>query len=112
MTLDNCDLPEVRAYEEWAVAYGREDNHLDLRFGQTLEYADAALAALYQKWQEAESWPGLLAFLDRVYPESVFDGASGDPGPQIVLLTRALGKAQAERDEWKHKWEADQRMDR
>jgi hypothetical protein len=57
-----------------------------------------ALDALYEKWQFAESWPGLLAFLDRVYPESIFTGSSGDQGPRIVVLTRALGKAEAERD--------------
>jgi hypothetical protein len=58
-SLSDCDLPEVREYEEWAVAYGREDNHLDLRFGQTLEYADAALAALYadrEKWKWVARW--------------------------------------------------------
>jgi hypothetical protein len=34
--------------------------------------------------------PGLGAiFLDEVYPESVFDGSSGDTGPVYIVALRA-----------------------
>ena len=89
MNLDDCELPEVREYLEAPRRYGI--------YVHTI-LADAALAALWERVQFAESWPGLLAFLNRVFPESVFDGSSGDQGPRIVVLTRALGRAVAERD--------------
>jgi hypothetical protein len=48
-----------------------------------------------------KGWDGIMTTLDDIYPESVFDGSSGDPGPAIVVLTRKLaeleGRFRAER---------------
>lgn len=41
------------------------------------------------------TWDGLIGFLDCQYPSDVFTGASADPGPQIVALTRELAAERA-----------------
>lgn len=39
------------------------------------------------------TWHGLMAILDRYYPEAVFTGESGNLGAQVIVLTRKLGEA-------------------
>ena len=51
MTLDDCDLPEVREYRN--LAHEALYNRVVRR--AIIDAADAALAALYQKWQEAQA---------------------------------------------------------
>ena len=58
---------------------------------------EQACKALHERDEEIDrlrSWTGVEEFLDAHYPPSVFDGSSGDEGPQIVALLRAV----AERD--------------
>ena len=42
---------------------------------------------------ELDSFDGHMRWLDKWYPPETFDGSSGDPGPTIVKLTRALAAA-------------------
>ena len=58
----------------------------------------ALLAALGHGDCVPRSWAGLNTLLDDHYPPDVFTGSSGDKGPRIVALTRALERAEAERD--------------
>jgi hypothetical protein len=37
-------------------------------------------------------WAGLLHILDTVYPADVFDGSSGDVGPQIIVHLREIDR--------------------
>lgn len=41
------------------------------------------------------TWGGLLTILEAHYPEDVFDGSSGDPGPHIIALCRAVERLAA-----------------
>lgn len=38
------------------------------------------------------SWTWLMAVLDEHYPPELFDGSSGDPGPQIVALAQDVNR--------------------
>jgi hypothetical protein len=42
-----------------------------------------------------KSWAGLMTILNEVYPEDVFDGSTGDPGPRIVALLRRIDQLRA-----------------
>jgi hypothetical protein len=55
MNLDDCDLPEVR---EW-----NEHKHLFFAAGTAIERADAALAALYEHWLILDAEQGLARLL-------------------------------------------------
>ena len=61
----------------------------------------ALLAALGHDDCVPRSWAGLNTLLDDHYPPDVFTGDSGDRGPRIVALTRALERAEAERDRYR-----------
>jgi len=71
-------------------AYYRElaDGVLDVR--------DAEMERLRAEVDRLNSWEGMMSVLDADYPPDVFVGTSGDPGPRIVVLTRALSEARAE----------------
>lgn len=43
------------------------------------------------------SWAGLMSLLDGHWPDAVFRGTSGDPGPTIVFLLRQVDQLKAER---------------
>lgn len=43
------------------------------------------------------SWAGLMSLLDEHWPDAVFRGTSGDPGPTIVFLLRQVDQLKAER---------------
>ena len=58
----------------------------------------ALLAALGHDDCVPRSWAGLNTLLDDHYPPDVFTGDSGDRGPRIVALTRALERAEADGD--------------
>jgi len=53
MTLDDCDLPEVQAFLAWVETVRDRDEWHD--WDSLVDAARIALAALYQKWQEAEA---------------------------------------------------------
>lgn len=46
-----------------------------------------------------KDWHGLMQILHDIYPASVFDGSSGDPGPTIVVLSRRVDMLTKERDQ-------------
>ena len=56
----------------------------------------AALAEAYGVIERALSWEGVLEFIDRTYPAKTFTGASGDPGPRLIVLLRELKRVEAE----------------
>jgi len=60
--------------------------------------ADAAIAELEAELERVDCFPGHLAWLHEHYPETVFDGSSGDVGAVNVVLSRQLLQAEAERD--------------
>jgi len=53
---------------------------LDLKVGEPVEVVPA-------------TWDGLMAILDRYYPEAVFTGESGDPGAKLVAAIREVHRA-------------------
>jgi hypothetical protein len=65
----------------------------------------AEVGVLREALQAAESFDGVMAYIDKTYPPAVFDGSSGDAGPRIIVLMRenarlreALQAAKAERE--------------
>jgi len=46
------------------------------------------------------TWQGLMSLLDEYYPPEVFDGSSGDEGPRIVALLRAVDAERSSRQAW------------
>jgi len=128
MTLDDCDLPEVRSLPGIDCALritARTSPGWENAATRLVVELYAALAAVYEKWQEAKAEcvemeaeserteeeayalakeHGLPLALDHLDLAGLANMA-GDLHAEILAL-------KAERDEWKHKWEADQRMDR
>lgn len=61
--------------------------------------AEDVADALMPLVRKLRSWQGLMGILAEHYPPDVVDGSSGDPGPQIVALTRAVDQLRREREE-------------
>ena len=51
--------------------------------------------------ERLNTWGGLMSLLDKYYPADVFDGLSGDEGPNTITLIRAVDKLRAEVDRMK-----------
>ena len=51
--------------------------------------------SLSEELDKHHTWDGMMELLDKHYPPSVFTGESGDPGARIIVLARALDKANA-----------------
>jgi hypothetical protein len=58
---------------------------------QFCEQAAEAIRGLLGQLEAAESWDGVMRYIDKTYPADIFDGSSGDPGPRIVVLMRENG---------------------
>ena len=56
----------------------------------TIAELGASNARLTAEVERLKTWPGLMSTLAEHYPPASFDGTSGDPGTQIVVLTREL----------------------
>jgi len=53
---------------------------------ETVEEAEIA-------WNERHrSWNLLMEWLDEIYPADIFDGSSGDIGPQILVKLREINE--------------------
>jgi hypothetical protein len=61
----------------------------DLDKGGPYAICEAA-AALAAEVRRLRTWNGLMSLLDEHYPADVMTGESGDPGPRILALVRAL----------------------
>jgi len=53
------------------------------------------VADLEAEVERSQTWAGLMATLDRYYPADLVTGESGDPGPRIVVLVRAVDRLHA-----------------
>jgi hypothetical protein len=96
------EAPEVDAYNEHVEANGDREVDTPLhvlhhgvsgRIGVT-RLADAAIVALYERLNRLDSFDGHLEWLHEHYPETVFDGSSGDLGAVNVVLSRKLLEAE------------------
>lgn len=87
------EFPAVRAARHWVAVPGNDTMVVHEAEGHIVaaleELAEFALGRV------EKSWLGLHCILDEIYPRDIFTGASGDPGPKMVVLTRALGEAEA-----------------
>jgi hypothetical protein len=54
------------------------------------------IPALRAEIARLNSWDGMMSILDKHYPESVFDGSSGDDGPRMIVMLRLIDKPRAE----------------
>lgn len=60
------------------------------RFDSPVGNMDESDDGEYVRHDDIFSWDGLMSILDAVYPASVFTGASGDTGPQIIVKLREI----------------------
>jgi hypothetical protein len=95
------------AYEPWPVEVAptpdivkmsRHDGHgfqgaCDVCRGDVDKLADAVVSAV-------GSWQGLMSLLDEHWPAEIFIGDSGDEGPRIIALIRAVDAERESRLRW------------
>ena len=85
-------LDEIRARDNLAksATYHRQGEDKELM--TELRDALSDRAYLLDVVDRAQSWPGVLEFIDRTYPSEMFTGESGDSGTRIIVLMRENGR--------------------
>lgn len=88
----------IRELEDlaWRVPPGEDGGGQSWR-ELAVEESQSRLVA-EEELQRLRSWEGLMSLLDAHYPPDIFGGASGDPGPRIVALTRQVDRLRRRMD--------------
>jgi hypothetical protein len=61
--------------------------------------SEAIAHELLAEVDRLHTWPGLMSLLAEHYPAAVFTGESGEPGPVIIAMTRAVDRLRARQSE-------------
>lgn len=69
------------------------EHQVDVERGRPVLYDSELEAAATAALDLISGWDGLLAVLELSYPEDIFTGSSGDLGSLIVVLARAVARA-------------------
>ena len=73
---------DVEVMKKW-----EEETH---RLVKILANTEADLREAKQEMARLQTWDGLMETLDRIYPEQICSGISGDTGPTIICLLRLI----------------------
>ena len=78
------------------IAIERDENIAQL--WRRFTHEQDARRAVEAELERLHSWAGLMSLLDEHWPDAVFRGSSGDPGPTIVFLLRQIDRLREEVD--------------